>query len=256
MSAAMSAEAKLKAAVVDRLFSSGILDNDAVLVSELTIDNWAHRTDLVLANGRLWGFELKSERDNLSRLPAQITSFSQHFEKFVLVVDEKFASRAAQLIKETSGAGLWISTGCGKLIEKIRPSFRPLAKSRAISLMTANELRKLLSKNGYRNIKNYKRADLVELAKCMKIQDLSNGARAAIKDRFRNIHLSFVDQRAIDGSLSALPTLTRAANKSNLATPTKPDKIDISLFPPVPKDHPNLIESPSGPVIARMKNKP
>lgn len=256
MSAAMSAEAKLKAAVVDRLFSSRIMDHDAVLVSELTVDNWAHRTDLVLANGRLWGFELKSERDSLARLPAQITSFSQHFEKFVLVVDEKFASRAEQLIKETSGTGLWISTGNGKLIEKIRPSFRPLAKSNSISLMTVAELRKFLSKNGYRNIKDCKRADLIELARCMTSKALADGARTAIKERFRKIHLDFIHQRAIGGSLSALPTLTRTTKNLVLAAPTRQSKMDMSLCPPIPKDHPNLIEAPSGPVIARVKSYP
>lgn len=252
MSVEMSAEAKLKAAVVDRLFSSGVLDENAVLVTELTVDNWAHRTDLVLANGRLWGFELKSERDSLTRLPAQIEAFSKHFEKFVLVVDEKFESKAQTLIQNTSGVGLWIRTEQGKLTERIRPRFKPLAKKNSISLMNASELRKLLTYNGFQNLKDFKRSMLEDLADQLTPRILADGARAAIKARFKNIHERFLQVRANESSLIALPLLKRTTGRAMPAVHAI-EVADLSLCPPIPPDHPNLIEAPSGPVIARSK---
>ena len=248
----VTAEAKLKAAVVDRLFSSGVLDEDAVLVTELTVDNWAHRTDIVLANGRLWGFELKSERDTLTRLPAQIEAFSKYFEKFVLVVDEKFESRAEELIRAASGAGLWVSTAQGKLTEKIRPRFNPLSKVSSISLMTVSELSKLLSENGFRGVKGRKRLALEELADQLSPGILADGARAAIKARFKKVHQRFLLQRERTGSLIALPSLTRAPARGG-AVAHVVTMADFSRCPPIPLSHPYLIETPSGPVIARLK---
>ncbi|HEJ4043556.1 sce7726 family protein [Pseudomonas aeruginosa] len=252
MSLVSSAETKLKAAVVDRLFSSGVLDEDAVLVTELTVDNWAHRTDIVLANGRLWGFELKSERDTLTRLPAQIESFSKHFEKFVLVVDEKFEAQAELLIRSVSGAGLWISREKGKLTEKIRPRAAPLAKKNSISLMTVSELRKLLSECGHHGLKGKRRSELVDIAENLSPKTLADGAREAIKARFKRVHQRFLLQREAIGSLKALPLLTRTTGKTMPVEHAH--KINnMSFCPPIPLSHPNLIQTPSGPVIARLK---
>lgn len=247
-----NAEARLKAAVIDRLISSKIFDANSVLVSELTVANWAHRTDIVLANGKLWGFELKSERDSLSRLPTQIEAFSQHFEKFVVVVADKFEARAEKLVRNVSGTGLWIATESGTLIEKIRPSARPMAPAVAISLMTVKELRKFLVANGFKDLKQNRRAALIKLAFELPPEALADGARTAIKERFRQVHERFLNLRESSGSLSALPALSRVTG-SRIPVTELTQTPNMIPYPQVPKNHPNLINAPAGPVIARAR---
>lgn len=252
MSSDKSAEALLKAAVIDRLISSGVLDESSVLVSELTVDNWTHRTDLVLANGRLCGFELKSERDSLSRLPAQIKSFSRHFEKFVLVVAKKFEKRALELIKESNGVGLWIASNNGEITEKIRPRAKSISPEASISLITATELRRFLTANGIKYQKASHRSDLVNLAKKLPPNVLADGARTAIKTRFKEVHQRFLLQRELTGSYEAIPALRRTTgSRPPIALPYEAH--DLTKYPTIPTEHPDLIYAPSGPVIARSR---
>lgn len=252
MSSDVSAEALLKAAVIDRLINSGVLDENSVLVSELTIDNWTHRTDIVLANGRLWGFELKSDRDSLTRLPSQIESFSRHFEKFVLVVARKFEKRALELIKNVNGAGLWVAFDDGAIIEKVRPRTQSISPDASISLITVTELRRLLSSNGIKHQKASRRIELVELAKKLPSKVLVDGARSAIKTRFKEVHLRFLHQREKSGSYAAIPALRRTIGSKSPIVP--PQKVhDLTKYPMIPIEHPDLIISPSGPVIARSR---
>lgn len=246
-----NAEAKLKAAVVDRLLSAGVLDADSVLISELTVANWGHRTDMVLANGRLWGFELKSDRDSLDRLPCQLRAFSNLFEKLIVVVAEKFEEKAALLVQEVEGAGLWIAKRSGEIVERVRPKTTALKPEGAISLMTAEELRALLRTHGTKGLRSHSRAELVQLAMDLPAMTLAEGARSAIKERFRNVHARFIDAQAKAGTLEALPLLTRNPTKTKskllAGTVQRPD----SALPEVPLDHPNIFMAPSGPVIAR-----
>ncbi|WP_460107606.1 sce7726 family protein [Pseudomonas sp. H1_F01] len=252
MSSEKSAEARLKAAVIDRLINSGILDENSVLVSELTVDNWTHRTDIVLANGRLWGFELKSEKDSLSRLPAQIKSFSRHFEKFVLVVSKKFEKRVLELIKDANGVGLWVASNNGEITEKIRPRAKLISPEASISLITATELRRLLTANGIKHQKTSHRSDLVDLAKNLPPTILADGARTAIKIRFKEVHDRFLLQRERTDSYEAIPALRRTTgSKRPIALPYEAD--DLTKYPTIPTEHPDLIYSPSGPVIARSR---
>lgn len=247
------AEAKLKAAVVDRLMSTGVLDADSVLVSELTVANWTHRTDMVVANGRLWGFELKSDRDSLDRLPTQLVAFSALFEKLVVVVAEKFESRATQLVQEVEGVGLWISRKSGELVERIRPKVMPLDAGSAISLMTSEELRLMLRARGLRGLHGARRKELVDLASHLSAAELADAARSAIKARFRDVHARFMTAQTHAGTLEALPLLRRNPSRSErvpqtVAIGTRVDPV----LPEVPLDHPNLVFAPSGPVIARL----
>lgn len=50
-------------------------------LAELPIANFSRRIDLVMANGSLSGFEIKSEQDSLKRLGGQLETYMQYFEK-------------------------------------------------------------------------------------------------------------------------------------------------------------------------------
>ncbi|MGE0750378.1 MAG: sce7726 family protein [Variibacter sp.] len=241
-------ETRLKAAVIDRLFEASHVDSDSVLVSEMVVDNWSRRADLVLANGKLWAFEIKSESDKLARLPGQLASFAYHFEKFVVVVAARFEEPVRKMIPE--GVGLWVEERPGVLVERVRPRTMAMAKEASIALMTAVELRSLLACNGVANLKDVPRLRLEELARDLPISDLANAARNAIKRRHRKRHADFVKRRAAVDTCRAMRTLRKFGKRNVESTMEEPYVIAL---PPVhiAEDHPLFVRAPAGAVLKR-----
>jgi len=53
------------------------------------VDGFSRRADLVMANGKLAAFEIKSERDSLDRLDGQLQSYLRFFEQVSVVCAER-----------------------------------------------------------------------------------------------------------------------------------------------------------------------
>lgn len=189
----MSAEVQLKAAVIDRLFRAGEVCDDAVIISEMVVDQYSRRADLVVANGKLSAFEVKSELDSLVRLPGQIETFYRLFEKLTIVVAARFEKRATELLPD--GVGLWIAHD-RELVERRRAKQRVLEPSAYLSLMTVADLRRLLSANGFSDIHNLPRRELTLKATSLPSKDIAAAARSAVKRRYRLRHESLLMTRA------------------------------------------------------------
>lgn len=61
-------------------------DPTTLIVEELGICRGTVRADMAVVNGALKGFEIKSERDNLSRLPGQASAYNKVFDTVTIVV--------------------------------------------------------------------------------------------------------------------------------------------------------------------------
>jgi hypothetical protein len=68
--------------------------SDDVFINELCIVDKARRADLVHANGKLTGFEVKSAVDTLKRWPDQMTAYQQIFDEVWLCCHWKHAQKA------------------------------------------------------------------------------------------------------------------------------------------------------------------
>jgi hypothetical protein len=240
----------MKAAVIDRLLHAGHVDADSVLISEMIVANWTRRADIVLANGKLWAFEIKSESDRLVRLPGQVSTFATHFEKLVVVVAARFEQQAKQLVPE--GVGLWVEEEPGCLKERIRPKILPLKIDAALSLMTATELRRFLSCNGVKQIKDASRVALEDIARGFPVADIANAARDAVKHRYRRSHAAFIEHQARVGTFGAMQALRRFDRKTAI-------RVDDHVCPyelpavELPDDHPLLLDAPAGRVLKRRR---
>lgn len=243
-------EVRLKAAIIDRLFDRAHIDDDAVLISEMTVANWSRRADVVLANGALWAFEVKSELDSLTRLPGQLDAFTAHFEKVCVVCAPRFEIGARALLPE--GVGLWVAEDDGSLRERVRPRYTRLTKTAAVGLMKANELRALLSCSGFTGIADAPRSSLVELAMQLPASDLASAARAAVKRRHRPRHDAFVKHRENLGTMGSMWMLRREDRPA--VARTEPAVTPPAPLPEVaiPAAHPLLVNAPGGPVLKRL----
>ncbi|PEK69621.1 sce7726 family protein [Bacillus pseudomycoides] len=63
-------------------------DEQTRIINELGMDFGASRVDVAVVNGILHGYEIKSESDNLNRLPRQMSYYNRLFEQMTIVVDE------------------------------------------------------------------------------------------------------------------------------------------------------------------------
>ncbi len=79
---------------------------DSLLIEELSLGAGSPRIDIAVLGTRLIGFEIKSDKDTLYRLPDQMKAYSQVFDKVTLLVSYKHAFEALKLIPEWWGVKL------------------------------------------------------------------------------------------------------------------------------------------------------
>lgn len=244
-------EDRIKAAVIDRLFTSGKVEGDSVLVSEMTVPNFSRRADIVLANGVLAAFEVKSEADSLERLAGQIEDMQRLFQTVCVVVAARFEEKV--IADAPTGVGVWSVLPSGELKERRRAkTYAALSVDASLELLTVADIRRFLSSTGSAPPRRAMRGELEELARGYPAKDLTKVALTAIKRRYRERFAAFVQARCSESTLSALPKLKRPANESpgeNLH-PRALCEVDE---PQVCPTHPLLVQAPSGPVIRRRR---
>lgn len=93
----------------DKLIRSALLqhlsatDPSAVIYHELPLSRGEGRADCAAVNGSLTGFEIKSEKDSLSRLGKQVRDYGQVFDYCYIVVAKKHVSNARQIVPKNWG---------------------------------------------------------------------------------------------------------------------------------------------------------
>jgi len=81
-------------------------EEDTLVLDELGLRHGAARIDLVVVNERLHGYEIKSDRDSLRRLPEQIRVYSSVMDRVTLVVAYRHAYEALRMVPEWWGVRL------------------------------------------------------------------------------------------------------------------------------------------------------
>ncbi len=88
---------------------SGDLENcrqsghQAEVFEELGICHGTTRIDFAIINGLMHGYEIKSDRDTLKRLPEQVKEFSNVFDRMTLVVGKHHLYHAIHVIPDWWG---------------------------------------------------------------------------------------------------------------------------------------------------------
>lgn len=76
---------------------------DTCIVEEMGVWSGSVRIDIAVINGHLSGYELKSDRDTLVRLPHQADLYGRVFDFLYLVVGKRHAQEACTIIPEWWG---------------------------------------------------------------------------------------------------------------------------------------------------------
>lgn len=162
--------------------------NDGVsrIIDELEVCQGEARIDVAVVNGKLHGYEIKSEKDTLERLPAQLEVYSKVFDRVTLVVGESHLDRAKALIPDWWGVMRAKESRGRVYLREMRPAKEnPTVNSYALcQFLWKSEIQAIMKKYGLPFVKSKPRKELwAILAKSLEFQDLSEEVRAALKSR-------------------------------------------------------------------------
>ena len=73
------------------------------IFEELGVRHGTARIDIAVITGAMHGYEIKSDRDTLDRLPEQIKEFNKVFDKLTLIVGKSHLYRAINIIPDWWG---------------------------------------------------------------------------------------------------------------------------------------------------------
>jgi hypothetical protein len=175
---------------------------DTLIVEEMGI--WANfvRIDVAVINGEFHGFELKSERDTLARLPRQASVYNEVFDRVTLVMAEKHCRKAADKIPDWWGILSARTTKRGHVALKTerRPRLNPcISLIHVARLFWKSEAIAVLEKHGLsRGFKSKTSEEIAQrLASSLPLDTLRDEARAAMKARASLLREPFADVRDV-----------------------------------------------------------
>ena len=86
-------------------------DAETFVVDELGLKNGEIRADIAVLNGKLVGYEIKTENDTLTRLPFQVEAYSEVFDKAFIIVSSNHLDKAVESIPDWWGIYTITATG-------------------------------------------------------------------------------------------------------------------------------------------------
>ena len=105
----------VRALVLRTVLADHANDTNARIVHELGLEHGACRVDIAVVNGFLHGFELKSDADNLVRLPRQVEAYSRSLDRATLVVGVEHLAAAQAMIPPWWGLKVIVAGSKGAL---------------------------------------------------------------------------------------------------------------------------------------------
>lgn len=141
--------------------------HDYRIIPEMGICDGLARVDIAVANGRLCGYEIKSDADTLERLPAQKSYYNKTFDKVTIVVGEKYQELISQHIPDWWGIYVARYNKQGKVVIKEARRARQNKEIEAASLLELlwkEELDQLLRNYGVKGISGKNRRVLRKVA--------------------------------------------------------------------------------------------
>lgn len=166
-------------------------DDETRIVEEMGVWSGSVRIDITVINGSLSGYELKSDRDTLDRLPRQVAIYGRVFDFLSLIVGKRHAEKAEKLLPEWWGIKIAVA-GAPKieLLSCREPSPNPSPDPYLIAeLLRKDEAVGVLESLGMGKSWRSKKIRLLHerLANDLPLDDLRGHVRAVLKKRRRDL---------------------------------------------------------------------
>lgn len=129
---------QLRHALKVKVLARHAKDPETRIIDELGLQHGLARIDIAMVNGIVHGFELKSDQDNLKRLPHQIQIYNSVLDKVTLVVGLRHAREATRLVPDWWGIKIATVASRGAFefesyrVARTNPSLDPLSVSKLL----------------------------------------------------------------------------------------------------------------------------
>lgn len=154
---------------------------DAVVFDEFPVCR-SGRADLAAVNGSLWGYEIKSERDSLARLPVQVGNYERIFDFNVACVSKRHLADVRKLVPQHWGL-LEVGDAVDLKIRRAPKRNRNTASDAQLRLLWRNEVGRLLRENGIAVPSNMLVGELWKLAGTLPSKIVQTSIRSQLKLR-------------------------------------------------------------------------
>ena len=137
---------------------------DTIVIDEFSSSYSSARIDISVLNGSLHGYEIKSERDTLERLPKQIEYYTKIFEYITVVTTDKYTEKIIEIVPDFFGIFL-IEKKKNKLkLKKIRNSKKNknIDYFELTKLLWKEELKEILKENDIKKVSSLTRLELTK----------------------------------------------------------------------------------------------
>lgn len=176
--------------------------NDVIVVEELGLAHAKSRIDIAVINSDIHGYEIKSDRDTLVRLPSQLEIYRRSLQRLTIVCSERYTTQVMSMVPDWVGLiKVKVGPRDGTYLESIRKArTNPNVEIKMVAhLLWRNEAVSLLSnKIPEKFLVGKRRYDLYQLVEeCYTCSDLVNEIRRFMQTRVerqdRLVQLSYDD---------------------------------------------------------------
>lgn len=162
-------------------------NNNYRIVEELAVCDGDARVDVALINGKLCGYEIKSDRDTLERLPNQVNAYNKTFDMITIVVGEKYQDTILEEVPSWWGIKVAYKNKSDKVnIKDIRIADlnKEVDVHSILELLWKDEILNLLKYKGIKGLSNKNRRKLRDIAvKTISPYELKEYTREILKTR-------------------------------------------------------------------------
>lgn len=160
--------------------------HDYRIIEELAVCDGEARVDIAVANGKLCGYEIKSDADTLERLALQQKCYDKTFDTVFIVVGEKFKDKIIDYIPNYWGIYIVseYSDGCKIRKKRDAKANKNIEAEALLELLWREEIVSLLRSAGIKGLSGKNRRVLRKVAlENVSLRDIKNFTRESIKNR-------------------------------------------------------------------------
>lgn len=156
------------------------------IIEELAVCDGEARVDVAVANGKLCGYEIKSDADTLERLALQQRCYDKTFDTVSIVVGEKFKNVIEEHVPEYWGIYIVSqnSSGCKIRRKRMARMNKNIEPSALLELLWKEEVVSLLKQKGIKGVSGKNRRILRQIAlENIPLKEIRDYTRETIKGR-------------------------------------------------------------------------
>lgn len=180
-------DSDIRSALREKLRSIHADEPDTAIIDELSLSQGETRVDLAVVNGSFSGYEIKSDRDTLYRLPRQLAVYELCFNTITIVIGTNHVASCADSVPRWWG--IWEATRKtdGSVAIKERRKAKnndKIAPQQVVQLLWRDELLTILQEIGIKTQTRTSRRQLWEmLVASLSSQELFRTVRERLRAR-------------------------------------------------------------------------